>query len=112
MRTVTALCAAIGFLIAAPSALAATGPQTETVSSGAVTATLTYTMKSDYEAAAVRLAITRAGVPATLEGGANPAAGCEECDNAIPVGALALDGPAATWLAVTALDGNGELEVI
>ena len=110
MRSITAFCAAIACLIAAPSAFAAaTGPQTETETVGGVTATLTYTKKSDYEVADVRLSITRNGVPATLEGGADPAAGCEECENAIPVGSLSDDLKSLT---LADLDGNGEVEVI
>ncbi len=35
MRSITALCAAIGLLVAAPTALAATGPKSETASSAA-----------------------------------------------------------------------------
>jgi len=110
MRSITAFCAAIACLIAAPSALAAaTGPQTETETVGGVTATLTYTKKSDYEVSDVRLAITRNGVPATLEGGPDPASGCEECENAIPVGSLSTDLKSLT---LADLDGNGEVEVI
>jgi hypothetical protein len=114
MRTITALCAAIVCLIAAPSAFAAAkGPQTETASAGGVTATLTYTMKTEYEAADLRLAITRNGVPATLEGGANPNNGCGEgCEVAIPIGALSYDGNKINSLTLTDLDGNGEAEVI
>jgi hypothetical protein len=113
MRTIIALCAAIACLIAAPSALAATGPQTETESSGAVTATLTYTMKSEYEASGLHLVITRNGVPATLEGGPNPNAGCGEgCDIAIPIGALSSPGNRLHSITLTDLDGNGEVEVI
>jgi hypothetical protein len=110
MRSIIALCAAIACLIAAPSALAATkGPQTETATVGGVTATLTYTMRSDYEAGDVRLAITRDGAPATLEGDGDPAAGCQQCESAIPVGALGTDLKSLT---LADLDGNGETEVI
>jgi hypothetical protein len=113
MRTITALCAAV-LLIAAPSALAATtGPQTETETSGDVTATLTYTMTSEYAASDLRLAITRNGVPATLEGGSNPNAGCGEgCEVAIPIGALSAPGHRLHSITLTDLDGNGEVEVI
>jgi hypothetical protein len=114
MRTITAICAAVACLIAAPSALAATtGPHTETETAGPVTATLTYTMKSEYEASDLRLAITRNGVPATLEGGTNPNAGCGEgCEVAIPIGALSSPGNKLHSITLTDLDGNGETEVI
>lgn len=113
MRTLTVLCAAIGLLVAAPSALAATaGSKSETATSGSVTATLTYTMKSDYEASDVRVSITRDGVPATLEGGPDPAAGCKECENAIPIGGIRVDGDGTGSLTLADLDGNGEIEVI
>ncbi len=112
MRSITALCAAIGLLVAAPTALAATGPKSETASSGGVSATLTYTMQSDYEASDVRLAITRDGAPATLQGGADPAAGCKQCHDAIPIGALSYAGNKLESLTLTDLDGNGEDEVI
>ena len=112
MRIITAACLALACLVAAPSALAATGPRSETATVGGVTATLTYTMKSEYEASDVRLAITRDGVPATLQDGADPAAGCKQCQDAIPIGALGLDGDDTKSLTLTDLDGNGEIEVI
>ncbi len=113
MRLITAACAALACLIAAPSALAAdTGAQTETASSGGVTATLTYTMKAPYEASDVHLTIARDGVPATLQGGGDPAAGCKECENAIPIGALAGQTAGVKSLTLTDLDGDGQVEVI
>jgi hypothetical protein len=113
MRSLTALCAAIACLIAAPAAMAATtGPKTETATSGGVTATLTYTMKSAYEASDLKLVVTRDGVPATLEGGSDPAAGCQECQGAFPIGGIGLDGDDTKSLTITDLDGNGENEII
>ena len=110
MRSIIALSAAIACLIAAPSALADTpGAKTETATVGGVTATLTYDVQSDYEAGDVRVAITRDGVPATLEGGGDPAWGCKQCENAIPVGALSTG---LKSLRLVDLDGNGETEVI
>jgi hypothetical protein len=113
MRTITALCAAVACLTAAPSALAATGPQTETETAGTVTATLTYTLQDDgYAATGTHLAITRNGVPATLQGDGDPAAGCRQCHGAVPVGAFSTKENPITSLTLTDLDGNGETEVI
>lgn len=114
MRTITAVCAAIACLIAAPAALAATsGPHTETATVGNVTATLTYTTdRQGYGATDVHLAITRDGVPATLEGGGDPAAGCQECHGATPIGTFSTKGNKISSLTLADLDGNGETEVI
>lgn len=114
MRKLIPACAAIAtLLIAAPVAGAATPTKTETASSGAITATLTYQLPETYEATGVTLAITRDGAPATVADGGDVAAGCEACNGAIPVGGIGdtgLDGTGS--LTIADLQGDGEPEVI
>jgi hypothetical protein len=117
MRRLLTACAAFALLlVAAPVAGAATTPKTETATSGTITATLTYDMPEQYEAANVTLAITRGGVPATVaNAGAVEAAGADKacaeiCTGAIPVGGF--DGSDQKSLTIADLDGDGEPEVI
>ncbi len=96
-------------LVAAPAAGAAT-PKTETATSGPVAATLTYTRENDYVAKDVRLAITRAGAPATVGRGGDVAAGCRQCPGAMPIGGL--PESQASSLTLADLTGDGDPEVI
>lgn len=111
MRKLIPACVAITMLlIATPVAGAASTPKTDTATSGAITATLTYTMPTSYEATGVTLAITRAGVPATIANGGDVAKGCADCKGAIPVGGL--DGSGQSSLTFADLQGDGEPELI
>jgi hypothetical protein len=117
MRKLIPACVAIALtLVAAPAAGAATQHKTETATQGTVTATLTYDLPQSYEAANVKLAITRAGVPATVANdGAVEAVGatkdCAEfCKGAVPVGGF--QGGDAKSMTIADLNGDGEPEVI
>lgn len=110
MRPLVAVCAAIACLVAAPSALAAPQAKTETASSGAVAATLTYTMASEWEASDVRVSITRDGAAAAVARDGLVAAGCRMCRGAIPVGGFQESG--AQSLTLADLTGDGDPEVI
>src|SRR4051812_22580991 len=100
--------------LSAPSAGAQgkPGPHTETQTSGAVTATLTYTLKRFNAASNVRLAITRGGVPATVADGGSIGAGCQFCRGAAPIGGLSEGGEPVSSLTLADLTGDGDPEVI
>jgi hypothetical protein len=117
MRKLIPACVAIALtLIAAPAAGAATQHKTETVIQGAVSATLSYDLPQTYEAANVKLTITRAGVPATVaNAGDVEAVGATKdcvdfCKGAIPVDGL--NGGDEKALSIVDLNGDGEPEVI
>ncbi len=93
-------------LLLAVPALASTGPKTETASSGAVQATLTYNVGPGlFNVSGTHLTITRSGVTALSTDVPSP---CNDC-GIVPTGAL---GSGAKSLHVRDLDGDGEPEVL
>jgi hypothetical protein len=111
MRKLIPACLAIMLLaVAAPAGAATTPtPKPDTVTQGAISATLTYELPEPYEASNVTLAITRDGAPAAVANGGDVEGGCKECKGAVPLAALNGEG---TSLTIADLDGNGEPEVI
>ena len=111
MRLLLAACVAAACLTTAPAALAAPQPKTETATSGAVTATLTYTVEDRWAVRDVRLAITRGGAPAAVARDGRVRAGCgRDCRGAVPVGGI--EGSEASSLTIADLAGDGDPEVI
>ena len=84
-------------------------PRHEQLTSGAITATLAYSLQqSPPIAAGAKLSITRGG--RTALSGDDLGAACDLCSGAIPVGGL--PGSAAPSLAIRDLAGDGEPEVL
>lgn len=109
LRLLLAVAAAAALLApAAAGAQAPTGPRSETASSGSVAATLSYDVGEFNQASAVRLAVTRDGAPASLDGDLSRL--CRGCRGAIPVGGL--EGSGQPSIAFADLTGDGEPEIL
>jgi hypothetical protein len=111
MRRLASALTLLACLAAAPAASAGDelkpGPHQEAVSAGAVSATLDYQLKSSFEASGIRLAITRDGAPAAVQGATldDPCEGCA----GVPLGAR---DSGLKSLALRDLTGDGEPEAI
>jgi hypothetical protein len=118
MARIAAAAALVAALLALSAPVASAqgkpGPRTESQSAGTVTATLTYTLLEFVQARDVRLAITRAGVPATVPDDGRVAAGCRFCRGAAPIGGLqeGSGGEPVSSLTLADLTGDGDPEVI
>lgn len=111
MRRMIAVAAVLvgALALSAPAGAQSTvGPRRETASSGAVSATLSYVVRDFSQAANVRLAVTRNGAPAALDGNLDRL--CRGCAGAIPVGGLA--GSEQTSIAFADLTGDGDPEIL
>ncbi len=95
-------------LSAPAGAQSAVGPRREIASSGAVSATLSYVVRDFGQATDVRLAVTRDGAPAALDGNIDRL--CRGCAGAIPVGGL--EGSDQTSIAFADLTGDGDPEIL
>jgi hypothetical protein len=120
MARIAAAAALVAALLALSAPVASAqgkpGPRTETQSAGTVTATLSYTLLDFSQARDVRLAITRAGVPAAVPDGGSVAAGCKFCRRAAPIGGLQEDmtggDQPVSSLTLADLTGDGDPEII
>ena len=110
MRHLISISAALAAaaLVLPATAGAASQQKQETASSGTVSATLDYTVVSNFEARNVKLSITRAGAAALT--GDDVSRACGECDGSVPLGVAS--GEPNGSLTVRDLDGDGEPEVL
>ena len=109
MRHLISISAALAAaaLVLPATAGAASQQKQETASSGTVSATLDYTVVSNFEARNVKLSITRAGAAALTD---DVSRACGECDGSVPLGVAS--GEPNGSLTVSDLDGDGKPEFL